>query len=103
MSLFDAFWLCGNPGSQMKTYYKSGQYKDCMVYLTDWGKCLQMKSTSDPAKRQKLRDGMTTLPEVAALVSPAADGFPYTGQAHASAEIWELEERPCWVKAADRK
>jgi hypothetical protein len=94
MDLFDAFWLCGNPGSQMKEYYKCGKYKDCTAYLSDWRRCLQLKGTSDPVKRVALVDAMSTLPELKAIGKGGAGGK----LAHASAEIWQLEETPTWIK-----
>ena len=99
MALFDAFWSCGNPGSQMKFYYKSGQYQDCMTYLGDWRRCLQLKGTSDPVKAKALVEAMTSLPTVKGAVEGSGGVVPMSvAVPHLSSEIWELENKPTWIK-----
>ena len=94
MAIFDAFWYCGNPGSQMGHYYKHGTYEDCMTYMSDWGRCLKLKGTYDQDKRKELIDAMTTLPKLPPVAGTTVDStLP-----HVSAEIWQLEETPKWAK-----
>jgi len=56
--VFDKFWFCGNPKSQIDFYYKNGELEDCVSFLKDWGTCLQSKLVLDEDRKEKILDRM---------------------------------------------
>jgi len=88
MAVFDKFWLCGNPGNQLGYYYRYGSYEDCSRFMSDWRRCMQLKGTSDPMKRQILLDSMT----------PSHCG-PGTGpfEIRDVTPVWDMKTEPSWT------
>jgi hypothetical protein len=81
-SYFDSFWSCGNPRTQIDSYYRSGEFKNCGTLLSDSLKCMRARFYHDEKEKKRL------------IFSISSNKRGERGE-----PVWELKEKPSWVES----
>lgn len=77
--IFNRFWYCGSPTSQINHIRKHGIGEDCSLYLKDYYTCMSTKLISDREKKEKILQTMN-------IMKPNPNPN----------KVWEYKEKPSW-------
>lgn len=78
IEIFDRFWYCASPVSQLNQYYRHGEIEDCSILLSDWSKCMRAKLHKDEEKKYEIMAS-------ASVMIPIVENH-----------VWEYKEKPGW-------
>ena len=88
VGIFDLFWHCSHPSTQMKYYYYTGELEGCMDFLTDWRKCMQLKNIEKNSKESTdIIESMTIYKSHQEIQQVSSKTKP----------IWTLKHTPNWT------
>ena len=79
IGIFDHFWYCASPVSQLSQYYRHGDIEDCSILLSDWSKCMQTLVVKDEEKKYAIMANTS-------VMIPKVEN-----------RIWEYKETPGWT------